>query len=233
MTIWLRKTKSTMMDAASLAMRGEPHGTVVVADEQTEGIGRHGHAWHSPSTGGLYLSIVLRLPLQSDAIPVVTMALGLGVQRALDDFCGVASDIRWPNDIMLSRKKAAGIMVQLASKDTLIGGIGVNLNQESFPESLLPIATSLRIETGRTHAKQDVLDRVVADSLRYCSLLAERGKGEIIRLFEERSTWARGKAVEVDGLIRGVTVGLNDHGFLLVQTHSGIETILAGGVREL
>ena len=233
MTIWLRTTKSTMMDAAALAMRGEEHGTVVVADEQTEGIGRHGHAWHSAAMGGLYMSIILRLPLRSDAMPLLTMALGLAVQRAVDDYCGVACDIRWPNDVMLSRKKLAGIMVQLAAKDTLIGGIGVNINQPLFPEALRGLATSLLIETGHEHSKEELLDRIVAESLRYSGLLAERGKSEVIRQFEERSTWARGKPVEVDARIRGVTAGLNDDGFLLVQTDTGIETILAGGVREI
>lgn len=233
MTIWLRKTKSTMVDAAALAMRGEPHGTVVVAEEQTEGIGRHGNAWHSADTGGLYMSIVLRLPLKSDAMPVLTMALGLAVQRAVDEFCGVACDIRWPNDVILNGKKLAGIMVQMADKGTLIGGIGVNINQKSFPDSLRGVATSLKIETGREFPKEELLERIVAEALRYSSLLAERGTGEIIRQFDERSTWVRGKTVEVDGRLRGVTAGLNENGFLLVRTDTGVETILAGGVREI
>jgi BirA family biotin operon repressor/biotin-[acetyl-CoA-carboxylase] ligase len=232
-TIWLRKTKSTMLDAAALAMRGEAHGTVVAAEEQTEGIGRHGNAWHSPDNGGLYMSIILRLALTSDAMPVLTMALGLAVQRAVDEFCGVACDIRWPNDVMLSGKKLAGILVQMADKGALIGGIGVNVGQPSFPDALSGIATSLLIETGRVVPKEELLERIVAEVLRYAGLLSERGKAEIIRRFEERSTWARGKAVEVDGRIRGVTAGLNENGFLLVETGSGTETILAGGVRAV
>jgi BirA family biotin operon repressor/biotin-[acetyl-CoA-carboxylase] ligase len=222
-----------MMDAAALAMRGEAHGTVVVAEEQTAGVGRHGHSWHSPNTGGLYLSIILRLPLKSDAMPVLTMALGLAVQRAVDDFCGVACDIRWPNDVMLNGKKLAGIMVQLADKDTLIGGIGVNINQPSFPDNLQAIATSLFIETGREFSKEELLERIVAEALRNASLLAEAGKAGIIRRFEEHSTWVRGKAVEVDSGTRGVTAGLNEDGFLLVQTDAGVETVIAGGVREV
>src|SRR5215472_6479658 len=63
-------TGSTMNDAAALAKQGEPHGTAVVAEEQTEGIGRHGHSWHSEPGAGLYLSIILRLP----PIPTLTMA---------------------------------------------------------------------------------------------------------------------------------------------------------------
>ncbi len=233
MTVWLRSTKSTMMDAAALAERGEPHGTVVVAEQQTDGIGRHGHEWHSPDAGGLYLSIILRLHLQFDALPLLTMALGLAVQRAVDEFCGVSCDIRWPNDVMLNRKKLAGILVQMADKDLLIGGIGLNINQSAFPQPLSQLATSLFIETGRLHSKEDLLERVVAEALRYSSLLAECGKAPIIAQFEERSTWACGKVVEVEGKLRGVTAGLNEDGFLLVKTDTGMETILTGGVREI
>src|SRR3984885_14820454 len=152
-TIWLRSTESTMKDAANLAARGEAHGTVVVAEEQTAGIGRHGHSWHSEMGAGLYLSIIPPLPLPPDAIPVLTMALGLATQRAIDDVCGVRCDIRWPNDLMLNEKKLVGIMVQAVEKGVLIAGIGVNMNQTDFPEELRSIATSLRIETGQEHAK--------------------------------------------------------------------------------
>src|SRR5690242_18681363 len=114
MTVWLRSTTSTMKDAAALAARGEPHGTVVVAEEQTAGIGRHGHSWYSGSTGGLYLSIILRLPLAADLLPVLTMALGLAAQRAVDEIADVTCDIRWPNDLLLNEKKVAGILVQAA-----------------------------------------------------------------------------------------------------------------------
>jgi BirA family biotin operon repressor/biotin-[acetyl-CoA-carboxylase] ligase len=156
------------------------------------------------------------------------MALGLAVQRAIDDATGVSPDLRWPNDVMLNERKLAGIIVQSAD-EALIAGIGVNVNQLSFPDSLKGVATSLRIETGRDHSKDALLDRIVAESLRYVQI----GKRGILRRFEERSSYVRGKAVEVDGSLRGVTAGLDGDGFLLVQTSTGIEKIVAGGVRPL
>ena len=225
MIVRLDSTESTMKDAAALAAKGEPHGTVVVAERQTAGIGRHGHSWHSEADGGLYMSIILRLQTPG---PTVTMALGLGVQRALDDLAGVCPDLRWPNDVMLNNRKLAGIMVQ-AADEALIAGIGVNVNQQSFPNELLGIATSLRIETGREHSKDALMARIIAESLRYVQI----GKAGILRRFEERSSYVRGKAVEVDGAMRGVTAGLDGDGFLLVQTSSGIEKVIAGGVRTL
>lgn len=236
MTIWLRSTESTMKDAANLAARGEAHGTVVVAEEQTAGIGRHGHSWHSEMGAGLYLSIILRLPLPPDAMPVLTMALGLATQRAIEDVCGVRCDIRWPNDLMLDEKKLAGIMVQSVEKAVMIAGIGVNVNQTAFPEELRPIATSLRIETGHEHEKEALLERIVAGSLTCAALLECVGKGDVLRQFEAHSSYARGKAVEVnDGhhVFYGVTAGLDGNGFLRVETATGIETVMAGGVRAI
>jgi BirA family biotin operon repressor/biotin-[acetyl-CoA-carboxylase] ligase len=241
--IRLRTTASTMKDAAALAARGEPHGTVVVAETQTAGIGRHGHSWHSEPGGGLYLSIVLRLPLAPDAMPVLTMALGLAAQRAVDDIAGVTCDLRWPNDLLLNEKKLAGILVLATDahatetqtgKGTLIAGIGLNVNQTAFPAEIRSIATSLRIETGHEHSKDALLDRIVAESLHYASLLANRGKTPILDLFEARSSYVQGKSVEVearDRTITGITAGLDANGFLLVQTADRIETIVAGGVR--
>ena len=157
------------------------------------------------------------------------MALGLAVQRAVDDLAGVSCDIRWPNDVMLNEKKLAGIMVQSADRGALIAGIGVNVNQTFFPEDIREIATSLRIETGREHSKDTLLDRIAAESLRYAGI----GKTEILRQFTGHSTYVTGKTVEVDGRIRGVTAGLDEDGFLLVATGTGVERIIAGGVRPI
>ena len=230
MIVKLHTTTSTMKDAVVLAGFGEPHGTAVMANLQTGGLGRQGHAWHSADMGGLYLSIILRLPIPPDAMPILTMALGLAVQRAVNDFAQVSTDLRWPNDVMLSERKLAGILVQ-AAEGALIAGIGLNANQTTFPEDLTDVATSLKLETGREYPKEELAERVIAESLRYSALLAEKGKREILRRFEECSTWPLGKAVVVDGKIRGVTAGLDENGFLLVQTPEKLETIIAGGVR--
>ena len=227
MIVRLQTTASTMKDAAALAAKGEPHGAAVIADVQTAGIGRQGHTWHSEDSGGLYISIILRL---AGAAPILTMALGLAVQRAVNDLAQVSSDLRWPNDVMLSERKLAGILVQ-AAEGALIAGIGLNVNQSAFPPDLKDVATSLKIETGREHSKEALADRVIAESLRYSSCWP-KGR-EILRRFRRMLHLAAGKAVEVDGKIRGVTAGLDENGFLLVQTPGKLETIMAGGVRAL
>jgi len=220
----LEITESTMLDAARLAAEGAPHGTAVAAERQTRGIGRHRHSWDS-QTHGLYLSVILRLPT---AQPILTMALGLAVQRAVNDLAFVSADIRWPNDVMLNERKLAGIMVQ-AANEALIAGIGVNVNQPSFPAEIEAIATSLRIETGLEHDKEALLGRVLTEVMR-CAALP---KQEVLRQFERNSSYPTGKHVEVDGLYRGITAGLDENGFLKVATESGVQTVFAGGVRPI
>ncbi len=85
-------------------------------------------------------------------MPVLTMALGLAVQRAVNDIAQVSTDLRWPNDVMLSERKLAGILVQ-GAEGALIAGIGINVNQAAFPDDLAHTATSLKLETGREHSK--------------------------------------------------------------------------------
>ena len=233
-TVWLRSTESTMIDAAALAERGEPHGTVVVAEAQTGGIGRHGHRWHSDDSGGLYVSVILRLTLAPRDLPLLTMALGLGVLEAVQGFCDVPADIRWPNDILIGGRKLAGILVQTPAVRVQIAGIGININQTDFPESLRDLATSLRIVTGLEQVKQRLLDDIVAACLQQADRLAAGGREEVLRQFERCSSCVRGMEVEVAGPrpIRGVSDGLDADGFLRVRTTNGVETVLTGGVRQ-
>jgi BirA family biotin operon repressor/biotin-[acetyl-CoA-carboxylase] ligase len=226
---------STMREATALALQGYAHGTAVVAHEQTSGIGRHGHSWHSEPGSGLYVSIVLRLPLAPEALPIVTLALGLATAEAIAETTGLACDIRWPNDIMIGPRKTAGILVQLVDR-AAIAGIGINVNHESFPPELTGEATSLHLATGRSHGLENLLTCLLASVDRVCEILtAAGGRAAILKMFRDTSSYANGKPVTVDlgdRTIHGVTAGLNSSGFLLVRKpDSSVETIISGGVR--
>ena len=120
-----------MTVAARLAREGCASGTVVGADQQTAGIGRAGHSWHSEPGSGLYVSIVLRLALGPESLPLVMLALGLATQHAIADVTGLAPDLRWPNDVLLGEKKCAGILAQMEG-DAVIAGIGINVGHSQF-----------------------------------------------------------------------------------------------------
>ena len=95
---YFRSVPSTMTEAARLAASGAPHGTVVLAEEQTAGIGRLGRSWHSDAELGIYCSILLRLPVEPGTLPVINLLLGLATAEAIQKSTHVACDLRWPND---------------------------------------------------------------------------------------------------------------------------------------
>lgn len=214
-----RSVPSTMDIAAEL-----PVGAVVVADEQTAGQGRHGHTWHSEAGAGLYVSMVM------ETAPVLTLALGLAAQQAIQETTGIACDLRWPNDVMLGGRKVAGILVQLV-EGKAIAGIGINLNHTAFPDDLAGEATSLRL-----HADREVNGtKLLIALLNAVENFASEDQESILRLFTHASSYAAGRRVTVeqaDGVISGITAGLDAAGFLIVRKDDGTETlILAGGVR--
>ena len=225
---------STMREATALAAANSPSGTTVIAEEQTAGQGRQGHTWHSEKAVGLYLSIVLRPDLKRESAPTLTIAIGLATAQAISSVTGLACDLRWPNDIMLSGKKAAGILTQL-TESAAIAGIGINVNHERFPADLAQEATSLRLESSHEQSRERLLIELLPAVDRYAALLAERGPEPILDLFSRRSTYSSGKRVVVrqgDSVLVGTTAGLNASGFLVVRKDDGSdEIILAGGVR--
>jgi BirA family biotin operon repressor/biotin-[acetyl-CoA-carboxylase] ligase len=171
-----------------------------------------------------------------DSMPVLTLALGLGVAEGIARATDVACDLRWPNDVMLGEKKVAGILVQLLD-GTAIAGIGINVNHAAFPDELTGEAASLRMAAGRALSREEVLAEVLKAIDSMVHMLAQGGKDGIFVQFARRSSYVSGKRVRValpEGDITGTTAGLDPNGFLRVRRDNGQETlILAGGVRAL
>jgi BirA family biotin operon repressor/biotin-[acetyl-CoA-carboxylase] ligase len=231
---WHRTIGSTMNEASRLASNGCESGTVVGADEQTAGQGRYGRTWHSEPGAGLYVSIVLRNPFPPDALPVVTLALGLAVSEAILKATDLACDLRWPNDALIQGKKCAGILTQLEGS-AIIAGIGINVNHSEFPAELSPIATSLRIASGRAHSRERLLAELVSSVMNFSSLLEKEGREPILEMFSRASSFVYGRRVYVDqgdAMLHGTTEGLNNAGFLVLRGDDGKQSvIIAGGVR--
>jgi BirA family biotin operon repressor/biotin-[acetyl-CoA-carboxylase] ligase len=209
------------MDAAV----GRAPGTVIIAEEQTAGQGRHGHSWHSEAGSGIYFSIVLK------PAPLLTLALGLATGEAITNATGVACDLRWPNDVLLDGRKVAGVLTKLVD-GVAIAGIGINVNHAAFPADLAHLATSLRLHAGREFARMDILMALIPAIERRVELDNET----ILRHFEQASSYVSGRRVTVDqpdgSTIEGTTSGLDPSGYLVVRKDDGTDTlILAGGVR--
>jgi BirA family biotin operon repressor/biotin-[acetyl-CoA-carboxylase] ligase len=241
---------STNALALEAAQSGAPHGSVWVADEQTAGRGRGGHGWHSTAGDGLYVSVLLRPQMTLTDALWLSLATGLAVQEAISEVTALKPDIRWPNDLLIGSRKCGGILVEAsatASQATMpatlryaVIGVGINVNHQSFPPELEAQATSLRRETGRPWAREQILVALLHTLEKQITLLEAELSGAyhappLLERFSAASTWVLGKRVSVDeaGGYTGVTNGLDERGFLRVTGDDGApRTVLSGGVRE-
>ncbi len=235
-----RVTGSTNADAIVAARDGAPHGSVFLADEQTAGRGRGDHGWISVAGEGLYVSVLLRPQIPASRLPLLPLAAGLAAAESIRAVSGVSVDLRWPNDLLIGPRKTGGILVEsnLQTQGLLhamaVVGIGINVHQRAFPSGLATPATSLDLETGNLISRQALLVALLKSLEREASALADEAAAkEILARVERASTWIRGRNVEVHGpqACTGVTAGFDEHGFLRVETGSGMVTVQTGGLR--
>lgn len=224
---------STMVEASSLANSGARQGTVVLADEQTAGMGRLGRSWVSQAEVGIYCSILLRLNLKPTGLPIASLVLGLATAEAIQRSTQLVCDLRWPNDVLIRERKVAGILTHL-SDGCIVAGIGINANQTSFPEGLRTPATSLRIESGgREQSRERVIISLLDAIDTFVSMLEAEGQETILRAFALASSYVLQRRVVIEETgEKGTTAGLDENGFLLVHLDRGnLERVAAGGVR--
>ena len=240
---------STNACALQQAQAGAPEWSVYFADEQTDGRGRGGHSWHSEAGAGLYVSVLLRPRLSPADALFLSLATGIAVRAAIFSVTGFEVDIRWPNDLLLGKKKCGGILVETAASANgnespelrhAVIGVGLNVNHAELPRDIATLATSLRMESGHAWQRQDLLLALLLalhdEVERLQTDITEHGTPvKMLERFSTASTWVRGKRVHVEeaGGYTGVTDGLNARGFLRVRTADGMRTVLSGGVREL
>ena len=230
------RTGSTNDDALALAARCAPHGTVILAEEQTAGRGRFGRQWHSEKSSGIYSSIILRPPLSPTAAPVLTLMAGIAAHAAVTSSTGLPVDIRWPNDLLINGRKMCGILTEMSAEvdrlHAVVIGIGINVNHSIMPPELKQIATSLRLESGRVYSRAQVLVALLRELERHYRLLLEKGNTAIAERWAAASTYAAGKRIRVR---RGpeehevTSAGLEPSGALRVRHDSGREELLVSG----
>ena len=210
----LRATDSTSTRARELALAGAPHGTLVTAGEQSAGRGRQGRTWSAPPGRSLLMSLVLRDP------PTL---LPLAAAVAVADVCGPAARIKWPNDVLLDGRKAAGILVEgRPFEGWAVLGIGLNVavRPDDLPEELRDVATGL----GREPA--DVEPTLVELLAALERRLGEDGEATLAA-WRERDA-LRGREIRWNGG-SGVAAGVDASGQLVVELPGGGKTSLGAG----
>jgi BirA family transcriptional regulator, biotin operon repressor / biotin---[acetyl-CoA-carboxylase] ligase len=234
------KIGSTNTTAMAAAAQGAPEGSVFLAEEQTAGRGRGSNSWQSPRSTGIYCSVILRPALPPSDILVLSLAAGLAVQGAIRQIDpSLHVDLKWPNDLLIGGKKCCGILAEMNAEATrvryIVVGIGINVNQASFPKDLP--ATSLRLTTGSEWSRVELTAALLKSLDREYRALLEGAdaRESVLQRFSASSSWVLGKAVRIEenaASFSGITEGLDARGFLLVRTDKSLQTVLSGTVRE-
>jgi len=237
---WYEELGSTSDRAKELADEGADHGTVVVAEAQTAGRGRRGRIWASPPRRNLYFSVVLRPELPPARAAELTLVASIALCDALRQ-AGVQAGIKWPNDLLASGRKIAGILTELAAEPDRVqwvvvgAGVNVNARAEDFPEELRAGATSVLLERGQAAPRALLAAACFTALEEWLDRHAEEGFGPVREAWRERSvTLGREVIVKADGReIAGTAEDIDESGALLVRSRAGVERILSGDVQLL
>jgi BirA family biotin operon repressor/biotin-[acetyl-CoA-carboxylase] ligase len=225
-------TNTLAMEAAS---QGAPEGTVIIAETQTGGKGRLGRTWISPR-GNLYLSVILRPQIPTHKAPLITLVGAVAVASAIRKHCSVEAAIKWPNDILISGKKVAGLLTEMSAEPDRIRhialGIGVDVNMElqELPPDVRMNATTLAVEAGANIDRKMLLQQILQD-LEHWYKIFLTSEAEVLKEWEQLNM-TTGCRVTVSGMgeiFEGLAQGIDQEGRLKVALDDGTIRIVAAG----
>jgi len=234
--LYHKTINSTNMLAKELAAHEAPEGTVVLAEEQTEGRGRANRVWFSPAYENLYFTIVLRPCVRVDQVFVLTMVLALAASDAVKKEVGIRPMIKWPNDLYVGKKKMGGILTEFSVREKeveyVILGLGLNVNwNPKEDESMLYPATSIFSETGMKASRSDLLIEILKSYERYYSNVKAGKIDDIYKRWNELSM-IKGRTVEIHSgreIVRGNVLKIDQNGALVIINNDGAEKTIQSG----
>lgn len=230
---------STNSRAKLLAAQGAKHGTILLANHQTDGRGRIGRSFHSPAGLGVYLTMILRPRCQASELMHLTCAAAVAACDAVEAVTALRPGIKWTNDLVHEKQKLGGILTELSldsqgNVSYALIGIGLNCNHQpsDFPEEIRHIATSLSAITGKfvdrgciavatISALDDMASRILSDK----PMFLERYRTDCVTVGREVSVHS------ADSVRQGTAIGVDENGGLEVIFPDGhIETVNSGEV---
>jgi BirA family biotin operon repressor/biotin-[acetyl-CoA-carboxylase] ligase len=231
----LDRVDSTQTTAFALAADGADDGTVVVADYQASGRGRRGRTWEAAPGQSLLCTILVRPRLAAPQWPAYSLVAAVAVAETLARTAALAARLKWPNDVLIAGRKIAGILLESrtvgdAATTMIAVGVGINLAQRAFPAALAARATSVAIETGRTVARDAMLDALLEAFDGWRARLEGEGMAAV------RARWLAladtiGRRVSIDG-VSGVAVDLDPDGALVLEGAGRRHRVVAGELLE-
>lgn len=229
---------STNTKAQELAEKGYPSGTLVVADKQESGKGRRGRSWVSPSGTGIFMTLMIKPDINPNNASMLTLVAALAVAKAITSVTGEEALIKWPNDIVINGKKVCGILTEMNAQfdyiNHIVVGIGINVHNESFPEEISQMASSLMIEAGgkRFHRAQIIAETMSYFEQYYDTFLKTQDLSALVREYDELLV-NRNKSVRVldpKEPFDGKAMGITPKGELIVDTWESRKLVSSGEV---
>ncbi len=227
---------STMDVARAAAEAGAPDGHLVLADAQRAGRGRRGAPWLSPPGSDLYLTLVLRRLPPTSELPLLGLAAALAVCETADALEVGPATVKWPNDVLIGGRKAAGILTEAYQGEdgdpVVLLGVGIDVGRRTWPEALREVATSFAEAKGEAVERAEVLLAWLPRLERWRERLRSAiGRAELLAALQDRLAWL-GQTVRCDE-VEGRLLGLDERGSVRLRTPTGIRTLHAGTLRRI
>jgi len=235
--VYKDEISSTNILAKELAEKGYEHGTVVIADTQSSGRGRRGRNFESPKGVGIFMTLILKPDFSPYCAPMLTLLAALAVSDAIEEIVDVPAKIKWPNDIVIGDKKICGILTEMSIQadyiNNIVVGIGINVNNESFPDEIKDVAGSIFTQTDRKINRDVIIERVLFYFEKYYNAFLETNDLSNVQDVYNKKLINLDKEVKVldpkepyEGISRGIT----NTGELIVEINNKIRHVASGEV---
>jgi BirA family biotin operon repressor/biotin-[acetyl-CoA-carboxylase] ligase len=228
---WVDEIDSTNRELLDEAREGVVGPAVLVADHQTAGRGRRDRRWLAPPGSSLLVSVLVRLQVAPDRLPLATAAAALATSDAVAEVAGVEAGLKWPNDVVVGERKLAGVLAE-AVGDTVVVGVGTNVDWPGdLPPEIAETAVALNHLTDGAVDRADLLVAYLRALDRDLESLEADGGSALLGRYRDRcSTLTRQVRVDTDaGVVEGIAVDLTGPGHLVVETTEGTRVEVATG----
>ena len=219
---------STNTKAKQLAELGEEEGTLIISDEQTAGKGRRGRSWCSKKGANVFMTLLIRPRIEPRYLSGITLLAAMSVATAIKDICDTEAKIKWPNDIVINKKKICGILTEMSSEMNYVNyaviGIGINVNDDEIPQEIRKKLAAKVVEKFDSYYKEFLKTNDL-------SALADEYNSMLISMNSEvKVLYGMEETAKPEDEETGIARGIDVDGSLLVETKEGIKSIVSGEV---
>ena len=222
-----KETDSTNSWIKRLAKDGAEHGTLAVAEFQSAGRGRFDRRWEAPEGSSIMMTLLLRPKFSPQYASMLTLVMGMAVAQAAEEL-GFNVSIKWPNDIVISKKKICGILTEMSTEleciNYIVTGIGINVANHEFPEEIRDVATSLYLETGKEVRRSQLIAAIMrAYEGYYDKFMENQNMKSLMDVYNSRlaNCGTQVRVLSPGNEYTGMALGIDEMGELLVRTEDG------------